>query len=141
MRVDVKFDTKKVTAALSGVEDLSKSLRNQATRDLAVILQRQMRQRIAKKKQSPDGESWPEWSPQYAATRGPQHSLLVATRTLLRGFRVRGRAGGFTLSGPHYTEHVNEKRSFIGIGDDDVPELQRALNRWAEKEMARRVRV
>lgn len=41
------------------------------------LMETQTRTRIRDEKAGPDGEVWPAWSRAYAATRGPQHSLLV----------------------------------------------------------------
>jgi phage virion morphogenesis protein len=45
--------------------------------DVASLLESSTRNRF-QTKVSPEGDVWSDWSPAYAASRGPNHSLLVA---------------------------------------------------------------
>lgn len=62
------------------------------------------RRRITETKTSPDGEVWAPWSPRYAATRGPQHSLLRGTGALADSM----------------THEVNESDKSVSVGSNLV---------------------
>lgn len=50
---------------------------------LAVLVESQTRRRIAEEQTGPDGKPWPAWSLDYAMTRRPGQSLLMASGDML----------------------------------------------------------
>ncbi len=55
----------------------------QLMEDIGAVLESSSRRRISETKAGPDGTPWKAWSPEYAKTRGVQHSLLVGEGELL----------------------------------------------------------
>ena len=68
------------------------------------------RYRISQTKRAPDGKRWAPWSPRYAATRGPGHSLLRDTGALYDSLthNVLGRHAVEIGSNMHYAGHLQE---------------------------------
>jgi hypothetical protein len=125
--------------SLRAFQQFATAVRNQGLRTLAAKVKQQTRQRFLTTKQSPDGEPWRPWSPGYAATRQRKHSLLIDTRMLLKTLATKASAGGLLFGSPRpYAAKVQAIRPFLGIGQGDVPELQKTLDDWSEKEMSRR---
>lgn len=79
MSVGIQVDTSGLDAALKRINRLSATL--EAKRHLydviGALVTSQTQERLQNEKTAPDGTPWKEWSASYAATRGPQHSLLI----------------------------------------------------------------
>lgn len=104
----------------------------------------QTQARLKTGKRSPDGQTWPAWSPAYAATRGAGHSLLIDEKDLLRRLRVEPSGGDLLFGTPldypvfHQEGEGVPMREWLGIGAGDVDPLQNVLDDWAGGEWARR---
>lgn len=75
---------------ITGLESLTRKLDVLRNLDLAPMLDAvgtelstQTKLRIEDEKAAPDGTPWKPWSDKYAATRRPQHSLLISDEYLL----------------------------------------------------------
>jgi len=105
--------------------------------DASGILESSTKRRIGEEKTAPDGTPWPEWSDEYAATRGAHHSLLVNENNLLESvqsfstgneaiigsnlvYAARRHFGGEELG------FADPARAFLGMSGrdaDDINEL------------------
>jgi phage gpG-like protein len=92
---------------------------------IAALVQRQTARRILVSKQDPDGRAWLPWSPSYAATRGPQHSLLIDTSALVTSFAREVRSHDATVSTSiPYASAVQAARPFMGFGSAAISEVE-----------------
>ena len=83
------------------------------------------RLRLEDDKVGPNGERWPEWSPAYAATRGPEHKLLFDTGDLSRSMDAQRRGDVLDFGSPlPYAKRNQATRPYVGVGK----ELRRALD-------------
>lgn len=91
----------------------------------AALGESQIRERIATDKRAPSGEKWSPWSDDYARTRGPQHSLGVASGAMLDsiGWNDAGRNARRVGSPQNYAEFFEAERPFVGISDDNANAL------------------
>lgn len=134
----------RVVDGLREFQRFATAVRNKGLRTLAAKVKASTRERIKTTKRSPDGEAWRPWSPAYAATRKRRHSLLIDTRKLLTTLATRPKAGEILVGSPRpyakkvqQTKSGEDKRPFLGIGRDEVPGLQRELDRWAGREFVK----
>jgi hypothetical protein len=75
------------------------------------------RLRLEDDESGPRGEDWPEWSPAYAATRGPEHKLLFDTGTLSRTLDARRRGDVLDFGSPEDYALVHQ----YGSRDGRIP--------------------
>lgn len=95
---------------------------------IAGLLEAQTKRRIADEKETPDGVPWDDWSPAYAKTRRPRHSLLIDTGNLLDS--VFAEVEGDTVrvtAGMQYSEFVNHEREFLGLSQANRDEIVDAI--------------
>ncbi len=98
-------------------------------------------QRIRRGKTAPDGSAWPEWSDDYAKTRGSQHSLLVGkegSNSLYASIVWELQSDGEVWVGSDkkyaaaqnegYPENNLPARQFLGLSDDDISDVQAMLD-------------
>ena len=138
--------TKEVSRKVAALgRQLSGSLRRKGFRRVARVLKKQHLERLNTTKRDADGKPWAPWSDSYAATRGPEHSLLQDRFAMTRGLKVV-EAGPDLMFGTDkpYAVHHQEGTSNMparppfGVGDADVPGLQAALDEWFMEEAGRR---
>ena len=110
------------------------------------IVEDQTINRIKETKASPDGELWPEWSDEYAATRHSNQSLLESQGHLVDSMQsVEGLDSvevGTNLEYARSHQYGDPRRGipqreFLGVGAGDVYELQETLERWYQDEISR----
>ena len=110
------------------------------------IVEDQTINRIKETKASPDGELWPEWSDEYAATRHSNQSLLESQGHLVDSMQsVEGLDSvevGTNLEYARSHQYGDPRRGipqreFLGVGEGDVYELQETLERWYQDEKGR----
>ncbi len=98
------------------------------------VIESSVKRRLNDEKTAPDGTPWPEWSEEYAATRGSEHSLLVDSNALLESvqsfssgteaivgsnlvYAARRQFGGEELG------YDDPARPFLGLSDLDEADL------------------
>lgn len=103
-------------------------------RTLGRTLVAQTKMRIEHEKAAPDGTRWKPWAPSYAATRGPQHSLLMDSRAMLQSIRASVTKDGVSVTSDRvYSGVQNEVRPFLGISDKNEEEILQFVNDWMAK--------
>lgn len=113
-------------AALSGFEIA------ELADTIGQLLESSTQDRIANGKASPDGVPWHDWSPTYAATRGPQHSLLVGEGDLRESVQNYSSAGEVRVGTPLiYGAAQNfgpdegaPGREFLGVSGQDEMDIR-----------------
>lgn len=110
------------------------------TNGIAALLENQTKRRIADEKEAPDGTAWAEWSPDYAATREPHHSLLIDTQNLLDSIAGQSSDGAATVGtdlvyGPAHQYGTDRipARPFLGLSKDNADEINEAIKAWLEE--------
>lgn len=101
------------------------------TSSIGQLLEAQTKRRIQDEKTAPNGEAWKAWTPEYAATRGPQHSLLIDTQALLDS--IAGSATKKTArvgTNMVYAPFVQKTRPFLGMSRENKAELLEMLVDW-----------
>jgi phage gpG-like protein len=92
---------------------------------VAALVQQQTVRRIRSEKSDPDGRAWRPWSPSYAATRGPGHSLLIDTQLLVSTFAREVRADGASVyTTVPYAAPNQTARPFLGFGSASISEVE-----------------
>lgn len=134
---------------LQGIDRLNAVLGRLAgvdsTRILSVLgglVEQQTKDRIEVERKSPDGEAWPEWSPLYAATRHGNQDLLQSEGHLvdsiqsIPGFGQAEIGSNLIYAATHQFGDAKRgipQREFMGVGQDNLFDLQYALDEWADK--------
>ncbi len=136
------FEVEGETAAAEKLRDFGRQLpgmlKNRGLRSIAQTAKAQTVARLKTTKRDPDGQAWEPWSPAYAATRGPRHSLLQDTRKMTRTLKVQPKGGDVLMGSDRtYGPFVQERREFLGVGRADVDELQSTLDDWLMGEAQR----
>lgn len=102
--------------------------------DAGAILESSTKRRFEIKR-GPDGSAWADWSPEYAATRGDHHSLLVGENDLLTSIQSYA-TGTEAIVGSNLIyaaiqnlggEEVGKNipaREFLGVSDEDIIDLR-----------------
>jgi phage virion morphogenesis protein len=113
----------------------------------------QTRVRLSEEKHAPDGAAWPDWSPEYAATRHGDQSLLEGEGDLLGSIDhvvtgdeveigsnliyARPHQEGADFSIVRNKAHVRiPARPYLGLSDKNEAELERTIVDWFEEIMA-----
>lgn len=100
---------------------------------LSSLLEAQTRRRILVEKTAPDGTSWPHWDENYAKTRGPGDSLLVASHDLEKSVRGEAKGKNATVLSDSIYAAVHQygwpgrnikQREFLGISTQNESEIQ-----------------
>lgn len=130
------------TAAAEKLRDFGRQLpglvKKSGLRAVAKTAKAQTVARLKTTKQDPDGQAWEPWSPTYALTRGPRHSLLQDTRKMTRTLKVRPKGPDLLMGSDRtYGPFVQERREFVGVGREDVGDLQSTLDDWVMGEAKR----
>jgi len=143
---------------LSGVERLVKrleQLRHMGTRGLmdavGAEVESQTRRRIAEEKESPQGDPWPAWSQDYAATRHGGHSLLQGEGHLLDSITYAvGISGDYAEVGSNLVYAAIHQfggqagrnravtipdRPYLGLSEDNLRDLAGLVDDWADRQM------
>ncbi len=134
---------------LQGIDRLNAVLGRLAevdpTRILSVLgglVEQQTKDRIEIERKSPDDDAWPEWSPLYAVTRHGNQDLLQSKGHLVdsiqsvAGFGQTEIGSNLVYAATHQfgdAERSIPKREFMGVGRDNLLDLQYALDEWADK--------
>lgn len=107
-----------------------------ALRVVGLQIQEQVERRIETEKRAPNGLRWAPWSPGYAKTRGPQHSLLVDTGRLLDSFRTVN-AGAEVQMGTdvEYARKNDREREFMGLSEDNKREIRDVVEDWLREQL------
>ena len=113
------------------------------------IVEDQTRERIEQEQTSPDGDSWPAWSDDYAASRHSNHDLLQHDGHLFGSLQSTAGVGqveigtNLVYAASHQygdSRRGIPQREFLGVNDENLNELQYALDRWADDLIAGAVR-
>lgn len=134
--MNIELSVRGLKALLDRITRIERGLRSPGTlkRVLGRKLVEQTKHRIEVEKQSPDGVAWRPWSPEYAATRGPQHSLLISSRRLLNSIRASVTKDGVAVtSDTDYAARQNAERPFLGVSADNREEIRDLVAEWADK--------
>ena len=110
--------------------------------DIAAVSESQTRRRLSETKRAPDGSPWAKWSPAYARTREPQHSLLESSGNMIDSIFGERRVDTAVIGSPLVYAAVHQdgsrdgttpERPFLGLSDDDAEEIEAiVIARWAE---------
>lgn len=101
----------------------------------------QTKVRIYEEKRAPDSAAWPAWSAEYAATRKPNHSLLLSSGDLadsIQPFAAGGEAGvGSNLVYAATQQFGSEDgrvpaRAYLGVSDENREEIELLAQDWFE---------
>lgn len=142
-----------VTIEARGLERLRERLNRFAGLHLGELrtqiggeIENQTKRRIAEEKQSPDGTLWADWSSDYAATRGPGHSLLEAEGYLANSitFDVSGAQievgtsrvyGAIHQFGGAEVGRAIPARPFLGVSSDNEDDLLALIDAWVDAQL------
>lgn len=138
---------------LSGIDRINKYMDKLASMDteqlmddIGVRLVSFTEDRLRDQKESPDGEVWPAWSPDYAETREPHQSLLQTGTgdgaMLESSFTHEVIDGDTVLVGTNVIYAATHQfgddsrgipaRPFLGIGDEDENEIESIVDNYLE---------
>lgn len=106
--------------------------------EISGILKSQTQRRLTETKIAPDGTPWPEWSEEYAQTRGAHHSLLEGDGDLVDSimtFADRSAAGvGSPLVYAAIQQFGGEEvgmdipaRAYLGLSSEDAAEIEQIV--------------
>lgn len=138
----IHIDTQGLAEADEGLQRLQQSIANgrDLLRGVGALVKGQTQKRINDDKRAPDGDRWPEWSPEYAKTREPQHSLLVSSGQLFKS--ITHMANGKVVivgSNMQYAKWLQEgtrkmpRREFLGLSQDDETDIEVTVMRNIRK--------
>jgi phage gpG-like protein len=100
---------------------------------VAVGIERQMERRIDVEKRAPSGAQWPGWSASYAAS-GQGREMLERSGRLLGSVQHVISGGAIEVgSALVYAPVVNRRRPFVGLGSDDLRELDAIIDAALER--------
>jgi phage virion morphogenesis protein len=139
----VSYGLKVELSGMGRLQQVLDQLSNLQTRELLAqvggIVESQTRERIAETKKDPDGMDWPEWSEAYAKTRGSQHSLLVNRGDLLDSIQFEviddhtAEVGSNLIYASAHQEGIGvPQRAFVGVNDENMDEIEKAVDDWLE---------
>jgi phage virion morphogenesis protein len=128
-------------SALDGLEGRINRLAGFDRADLfdqiGAVLESSTRERIGATKRGPLGEVWPAWSPAYAATRRPGHSLLVGEQSLLDSIQSYATADQARVGSDMIYAAIQHfgadddggipARPYLGISDQDEADIRDLL--------------
>jgi phage virion morphogenesis protein len=105
---------------------------------VASLLEAQTKRRISDEKRAPDGTPWADWSPEYARTRKPQHSLLIDSQSLLDDIASLVEGGeaiafaSMVYAGAHQDSRRDSltSRPFLGVSADNADEILDVVEGW-----------
>lgn len=122
---------------LARITRIERQLQSPGTlkRQVGQLLTRQTRRRLLEEKRSPDGKPWEPWTDKYAASRKPQHSLLIDSREMLNSIKstVRGEDIVAVTSDTPYAAKQNRARPFLGVSPDNREEIDELVQSWLER--------
>jgi len=129
----LKFSDAAMRKLLARVTQIEQRLRASGTlkRQIGKLLTEQTKRRITSEKTAPSGRKWRPWSLEYAATRGPGHSLLMDTEALRDSIKATvTKDGASVTAGVPYSAAVNRRREFLGISNSNARELDILISDW-----------
>lgn len=93
---------------------------------IGALVKKDIQDRIETEKRTPEGGSWPAWTPQYARTRGPGDSLLLRSDSKERPDSLFNSIDTVLVGGNEvsigtdiiYGEIQDARREFIGVDDE-----------------------
>jgi phage virion morphogenesis protein len=142
--VRIEVDVSGLKRLQARIARLSAIDRRALLEGIGAEVETQVRRRIAEEKSGPEGTQWPAWSPRYARTRGPRHSLLVGQGDLLDSIQ-RIASGGQVEVGSNLVYAAIHQfggaeagrpglpaRPYLGLGPRDEDEIQRVVGDWLD---------
>jgi len=156
--VGVRFDLSDVDRLARRIEALKRADRSDLSEQLGATMESQIRTRISDTKQTPEGDPWPAWSRHYAETRHGGQSLLQAEGDLLDSItyvadddgaeagtnviyaavhQFGASQGEFGRTGRGAPIPFGDipARPFVGIGDEDLVELEGVMDDWVDAQL------
>lgn len=126
LTVDVR-DLQRLQQRLAKLTDLTPALAA-----IAAYGESSTRKRLSDDKTAPDGSAWEPWSPAYAKTRGPEHSLLENRGDLIDSI-VHDSDADQAVWGSNLiyaaTQQLGDARrniparEYLGLSEDDIDEI------------------
>jgi phage gpG-like protein len=117
---------------------------NSLLKSIGAEVESQTHRRISDEKESPTGKPWVDWSSSYAASRHGGHSLLMnegemddSIQYLVTDGQVEVGTNLIYAALQHYGgEKIgkpnHKARTFIGLSDLNISELQVIIDQWAD---------
>lgn len=138
----IPFSIAKLEAQLGRLLSLiNGELTQQLLEGLGALIESQTRRRIQTEKTDPNGQAWKPWSPEYAKTRKPRHSLLIdfGNPGLLESIQyLMGDRKVIIGSNMNYAGYNQATRPFLGVGGPGSKpraEILEAAAAFAKKEL------
>ena len=143
-----------IDAQVKGAEQLTQRLelfanahsRHELLELMGAEVESQTHRRLRDEKTNPGGEPWPEWSPEYSATRHGGHSLLMgegdlddSVQFLVTGDEVEigsnlVYAAIHQFGGAAVGINIPE-REWLGLSGDNIGDLVDVLDHWANQQL------
>lgn len=138
---------------ISAIRDLNKKIEkltfvdtHSLFEEIGAELESQTRRRIAEEKEAPDGQPWPAWSPNYAASRHGGQSLLQGEGDLLDSIQYQVFADGsgvewgsnLIYAATHQfgdAERGISQREYLGLSDDNADDIGTIIDDWMERQL------
>lgn len=129
--VSLQFQLTELAEVQKFLNDLGSFDREQLLDEVGAELESQTRRRIAEEKETPEGDAWAEWSPDYQKTRHSGHSLLMNEGDLLDSiqYNLLGAAAvevGSNLvyaAAQHFGFKGNLGREYLGLSADNRQDI------------------
>lgn len=106
----------------------------------------QVQERIDTEKTAPDGSQWPDWSDDYADTRGEGKSLLEDEGDLLTSIHERLinqntiAVGSSLIYAATHNEGDPDRnipaRKYLGLSDENQDEMEIVIIDWLDRQLA-----
>jgi len=140
--ITYSVDTQRIQAAANRMA--ARLATGEVQGEIAGLLKSQTQRRLRETKTAPDGTPWAEWSEDYAATRGPQHSLLQGEGDLDDDLMTYADARSSTLGSPLIYAAIQQfggeevgidipAREYLGLSDDNAREIEQAVEDWLQE--------
>ena len=123
--ITIEVDRKeldRVLGKLTKTYQRMKLMRLMSTRSAELI-----RERVYKKKRTPEGQAWDK------RVKDVPWPLLVKEEKMVKTIKpkVKNFGKANVTVGTRYGQRQNAMREFMGVGEDDLRELDKVLNSWA----------
>lgn len=137
--IEIHVDLSGLDPAIAALNKMGETGRERVLPAVAALVESQTRRRIADDKTSPGGEPWVAWSADYAASRKPGQSMLIASGGLLDSiaWQMDGdeAAVGSDLVyaaahqfGPRDGETGPPQREWLGLSAEDEAEIEALMH-------------
>lgn len=133
----LSVDVSQLDGVRRGLEGASRDMKQDLLDAIGAELESSTRRRIDEEKESPEGDAWAVWSPNYARTRDGQHSLLIGENELLDSIQYAIDGRGFVDLGSNLVyaathqfgdpERNIPERPYLGVSSDDEAALEAAI--------------